>query len=230
MPNLPATGGSSHPAPGGQTPPGRVSYVEASAVGFEHLPEPVRASLIPHLLADQLAGDADELVAKRRPDSTYYQQALGWWASTARYLEISATRSLVSAGSGRLQPAGPWTTSATIYDLAPGSTPVTSSWRFDGVAAASNLETALRIVDDPLDALPPPLVAPVRGGRADAWLTWNDRSAEETVVVALRLRDRVRILKAERCARSRRALRTAEWHATALDAPISATNTFTVSA
>jgi hypothetical protein len=230
MPNLPTTGGSSHPAPGGQTPPGRVSYVEASAVGFEHLPEPVRASLIPHLLGDHLAADADEPVAKRRPDGTYYQQATGWWASTDRYLEISATRPLVSAGSGRLRPAGPWTTSTTIYDLAPGSPPVTSSWRFDGVAAGSDLNTALRSVDDPLDTLPPPLVAPVRGGRADAWRTWDDRSAEETVVVVLRLRDRVRILKAERRAHSRRALTTAEWHATALDAPIAATNTFTVGA
>lgn len=225
MPNLPTPGRSSHPTPGGQTPPGRVSYVEASAVGFELLPEPVRASLAPHCLGHQVAADADEPVVKRRPDGTCYQQATGWWASTDRYLDISATRPLAPAGNGRLQPAGGWATSATIYDLAPGSTPVTSSWRFDGAAAGSDLKTALRTVDDPLDTLPPPLVAPVRGGRANAWRTWNDRAAEETVVVALRLRDRVRVLKAQRHARSRRALVTAEWHATALDARITATRT-----
>jgi len=223
MPNLPTTGGSSHPTRGGQTPPGRVSYVEASAVGFELLPGPVHASLIPHLVGDQIAADADEPVVKRRPDGTCYQQATGWWASADRYVDITATRPLVPAGKGRLQPAGSWTTRATIYDLAPGSAPVSSSWRFDGTAAGSDLKAALRTVDDPLDTLPPPLVAPIRGGRSNAWRTWNERSAEETVVAALQLHDRVRVLKAWRHARSRRALATAEWHAEALDAPVTAT-------
>lgn len=225
MPNLPTTGGSSHLAQGGDTPPGRVSYVEASAVGFECLPEAVRGSLLPHLVGNRLAADADEPVAKRRADGTYYQQATGWWASSDRYLDINATRPLVPAGSGRLQPAGTWTISVTVYDLTPGSIPVASSWRFDGAAAASDLKTALRTVDDPLDTLPPPLVAPVRDGRSNAWRTWTDRSAEETVVAALQLNGRVRILKAQRRARSRRGLTTAEWQVEALDAPVTATRT-----
>jgi hypothetical protein len=198
--------------------PGAIDYTPTDAVGFERLPPAVANALAGVLIGPPVAADADEPVAKRQTDGTYYQQATGWWAGGDRYVTIDARRLLTPAEGQSLKPVTGWKIDGTIAHFAHAVLPVDSQWRFDGAATPG--KRARHKTDDPLDVLPEQLTAPVREAPASAWRERGRGWAQETIVAALAAHGRVRVLKAQRNATSFRALETADWHAVTLDAPI----------
>jgi hypothetical protein len=199
--------------------PGSIDYVPADAVGFEILPEALRRALSGVLLGTELAADAEHPVTKRRQDGTHYQSASGWWVSSERVVVVEGRRTLERVGDNQFKPSGEWAASGTVYQFPLGLVPETSRWRFDGGAAGDG-KTRKQKAANALDALPPPLVAPVLGGLAGAWQRYRRGWAMETVVALRLTNDRVKVLSAEREANSLRALASSDWRATTLDSPI----------
>jgi hypothetical protein len=190
------------------------------AVGFDLMPRPVIDALSGLLIGPPIAADAQPLVTKRKPDGTYYQQAVGWWAGSDRYLTIDARRLLAPVEGQKLKPVSGWKIDGTVSYFQPGVTPVHSEWRFDpGTDTGAKMKSRER-VEDPLEALPEELTRPVRDADATAWREYRQGWAEETIVAALAGPDRIKVLKAQRTGTSRRALVTAHWHAETLDVPI----------
>lgn len=208
----------------GRTAPGAIDYgTPVDAVGFEQMPQPVIDALSSLLVGPPLAADAEPSVVKRRPDGTYYQQAVGWWAGGDRYLTIDARRLLAPVEGQKLTPATGWKIDGNVRYFAPGATPHHSQWRFDrGTDTRANKKPRAR-VENPLDVLPEELTRPVRDADASAWLKFDEGWAEETIVTAVPGPDRVKVLRAQRTARSERALDSADWHVVTLDAVITST-------
>jgi hypothetical protein len=200
--------------------PGAIDYAPADAVGFERLPPAVANALASVLLGPPVAADADEPVAKRRRDGTYYQQATGWWTGGDRYVTVDARRLLAPAEGQSLKPVTGWKIEGTIAHFPQTVLPVNSQWRFNPDESATAGKRARPKTDDPLDVLPEQLTAPLREAQASAWREGGRGWAQETIVAALAINGRVRVLKAQRKATSLRALETADWHAVTLDTSI----------
>lgn len=200
--------------------PGSIDYAPADAVGFDQMPQAVVDALAGILLGPPVAADAERPVAKRQADATYYQHAKGWWAGGDRYVTIDARRLLAPAEGQSLRPITGWKIDGTISHFAPGAVPVNSQWRFDPGDSGGSGKGKRPSADDPLDVLPGQLTAPIRGAEASAWREYGRGWAEETIVAGLATHGRVRVLKAQRKATSRRALEVADWHAVTLDAVI----------
>jgi hypothetical protein len=190
------------------------------AVGFDLMPRPVIDALAEVLIGLPLAANAEPLLTKRTPDGTYYQQAVGWWAGRDRYLTIDARRLLAPVEGQKLKPVTGWKIEGTISHLQPGVMPVHSEWRFEPGTDTGAKKKSRERVDDPLEALPEELTRPVRDAEANAWRKYRQGWAEETIVAALAGPDRIKALKAQRTATSRRSLVSADWHFETLDAPI----------
>lgn len=190
------------------------------AVGFDRIPQPVIEALSPLLVGPPLAADAEELVVKRSPDGSHYQQAVGWWAGGDRYLTIDARRLLAPVEGHKLKPMSGWKIEGNVRYFYPGATPLHSQWRFDPGTDTGAKKKRRAHVDNPLEVLPEELTRPVRDAEASAWLTKGQGWAEETIVAAVAGPDRVKVLKAEREATSERALDSADWHVVTLDALI----------
>lgn len=220
-PPVPRSAGNSPAVPdSARRAPGAIGYEDADAVGFDQMPRSVVDALAGVLLGPPIAADAEPLVAKRRGGGTHYQQATGWWAGGDRYVSIDARRLLAPTEGQRLKPVTGWKIDGTVRYFAAGVLPTYSQWRFDaGVDEGAGKGRRSR-TDDPLDVLPEQLTAPVRGANANAWRGYGPGWAEETIVAALTTPNRVRILKAQRKATSRRGLGAADWHAVTLEAPI----------
>ncbi|GEM_PF-2868182 len=206
--------------------PGQIGYVNAEAVGFEKLPRAVADALAGVMLGSPVAANADDRKAKRRADGTLYEHVTAWWAGTDRYVVIDARRLLAPAGGQTLRPVSGWRIEGTIDYYVAGVVPTTSQWRFQQSSTAPGTKRTAVEVDDPLDVLPAELTGPVRGGQTDAWRQYGRGWAEETIVATLRAPARVKVLKAQRRATSRRALQIADWHAITLDSPIALAQTF----
>lgn len=217
------------PRPSGRTPagtggeqraPGRIDYVPTDAVGFEHMPAAVMDALGGVLIGMPIAADADRPVTKRQADGTYYQQATGWWAGEDRYVTIDARRLLSPTEGKKFKPVSGWKIDGTVCHFQPGVVPYYSQWRYDAGSSGSTGPAKRPRAEKALDALPSELTAPVRDADGSAWRRFSQGSAEETIVVSLAAPARVRVLKAQRKATSRRALESADWHAVTVDAPI----------
>ena len=209
--------------PKGRTPdargPSNIDYVAAEAVGFEVLPDALRRMLAKLFVGTELACDAEPTVTKRRPDGSHYQLASGWWASTERLVVIEGRRPLERVDDGRFRACGEWRPSGEVMVFPSGLVAASSRWRFEGGTDRGSM-AARRGVADALDALPPALAAPVVGGQSNAWRRYRRGWALEVVVAMRRVEGRVRVLRAEREATSRRALAGADWVVATLDAPI----------
>jgi hypothetical protein len=197
------------------------------AVGFDLMPRPVIDALSGLLIGPPVAADAKPLVAKRQSDGTHYQQAVGWWAGADRYLTIDARRLLAPVEGQRLKPVSGWKIDGTVSYFRSGVMPTHSEWRFDPGTDSGAKKKSRERVSDPLDALPEELVRPVRDADANAWRRYRQGWAEETIVAALAGPDRIKVLKAQRTATSRRALDSANWHVETLDAPIASVQALT---
>ena len=214
------SGGPPASLSGDQKPPGSIGYEPTDAVGFERMPAAVVKALAPVLLGPPVAADAEQPVTKRRPDGTHYQQSIGWWMGGDRYVAIDARRILAPAEGQKLKPAGAWKIEGTVCHIRPGVIPTSSQWRYDPGASGAGPTKRRARVEDPLDALPPELAAPVREADANAWREYGRGWASETLVAAVVTAERIRVLKAERKSTSRRGLESSDWHAVTLDAPI----------
>lgn len=208
------------PGSGTRRQPGSIDYTPADAVGFDQIPRAVVEALGGVLLGPPLAADAEQPVARRKADGTYYQHAKGWWVGGDRYVTIDARRLLAPAEGQSLRPITGWKIDGTINHFAPGAVPVNSQWRFDPGDPGGSGKQRRPSADDPLDVLPDQLIAPIRGAEASAWREYGRGWAEETIVAVLATHGRCRVLKAQRSATSRRALESADWHAVTLDAVI----------
>ena len=200
--------------------PGNIDYVTADAVGFEILPEALRHALADIFVGAEIAADAKSAVTKRREDGTHYRFVTGWWASSERLVVVEGRQMLKQIGDNRFTPSGEWVPSGIVYQLVSGVVPEVSRWRFDASAEAPASNARRRKVESALEALPPPLVAPILGGLSGAWQRYRRGWALETVVAMLLADDRVRVLKAERESTSLRALPNSEWRATTIDSPV----------
>jgi hypothetical protein len=224
MADLPAS------RPAGKTPattgqrqqPGSIDYTPADAVGFDQMPRAVVNALAGVLLGPPVAADAEPPVTKRQADGTYYQQAKGWWAGGDRYVTIDARRLLAPAEGQSLRPITGWKIDGIVSHFVAGIIPVNSVWRFDPGGGTEAGKGRRPNTDDPLDVLPEPLTAPVRGADVSAWREHGRGWAEETIVAPLVSPERILILKVQRKATSRRVLQTADWHAVTVDAAVSA--------
>jgi hypothetical protein len=190
------------------------------AVGFDLMPRPVIDALSEVLIGPPVAADAEPPVTKRTPEGTYYQQAVGWWAGGDRYLTIDARRLLAPVEGQKLKPVSGWKIDGTVSYFQPTVMPVHSEWRFDPGPDTGSKKKGRKPVEDPLEALPEEITRPIRGADASAWRIYGQGWAEETIVAALAGPDRIKVLKAQRTATSRRALVAADWHVETLDATI----------
>ena len=210
--------------------PASISYEAADLVGFErvppHLAEYLRAAGV--LVGVEFVADADQPVAKRRPNGSHYQQLHAWWASESRFVAFEARREMTSAGAGRLRPSGPWEASGTVHEFPSGVTATPSVWRHEMSNTPDGGKDSETATDSPLDALPGPIAKPVTGGETSAWLEYKKGWAAETIVASRVLSNRVRLLRATREATSRRALSSAPWEAKTIDAPTVRTTPFSV--
>lgn len=220
-----AAGGDLEAARGGAMSvrgPATVDYVAAAAVGFEIVPAVVRARLVAARLigSTALSAGCEGLRTRRRANDTYYQSGEAWWGDATRAVLFTVRRELTHRGGDRYAPRSPWDVSGTIYYLGDVGGPERSTWQFD--TATSKARNASRPVttDEPLDLLPPDVAAPVRGGRSDVWREHDPDSAAEHLSAIRTFDDRVLLLGASRTAPNVRALTSAAWTLTTLDAPI----------
>lgn len=201
--------------------PGKIEYTTTERIGFECLPDAVSGALWKWgvLVGTMLAGTAQAAVAKRRTaDGSYYQYSRGWWTSEWRHVTVEAERPLRSRGEGKLAPDGEWQVSGTVFEFPCAVRTLPSVWRFQpSNADGSPRRTTQHRSEDPLDLLPPQLVAPIIGGEADCWREYGKGWATETVVASKILDARVLLLHANREATSRRALDGADWLAETVD-------------
>lgn len=184
------------------------------------MPRPVFGALSELLIGLPLAADAESLVTKRKPDGTYYQQAVGWWAGRDRYVTIDARRLLTPLEGQKLKPFTGWKIDGQVSYFQPGVTPVHSEWRFDLGTDNGVEKKPGEILENPLDALPEEITNPIRGAKANAWQKYGTGWAEETIVASLAEGYWIKILKAQRTATSRRALILADWRVETLAARI----------
>jgi hypothetical protein len=203
--------------------PGRIEYVEAERIGFEHVPQVLVEEMWARgLLAGEVwAAGGDEGVAKRRPDGSHFQHIEGWWSSQWRYVQLDARRELVLGSDGRLRPGGPWQASGTIWNFSAPFVPERSVWRYQPESAnPSGRRPARHVAVDPLDTLPGSVTAPVMGGSSCAWRERGEGWASESIV-ASKVRDgRVLLLRANREATSMRRLAMADWVVETVDTPV----------
>lgn len=202
--------------------PASIGYAPTTDVGFEIVPVVVRARLFATRVigSTALSASCEELRVRRRPNGTHYQSGEAWWGDEARAALITVRREMEHRGGRQYSPNGAWNVSGTVYHLGAVGGPEASKWQFD--ASASKGSNALPPVTthDPLDLLPADVAAPVRGGLSDVWRESSTGSAAEYLTAIRVLDNRVLLLEANRTARSIRALASAPWVLTTLDAPI----------
>lgn len=200
----------------------RLDYTDVDRVGFDKLPVEIREAVSGRkiMLGGVICADAENPVAKRRSDGSYYQEMKAWWVGAGSYVDIRAVRELVQAGDGRLRPNGPWSAASIVYTLPPGVRAMHSVWRSAESSGSGSKQDTGTLTDDALDILPPQVAAPVAGGLSDAWLEWGKGFAHEVVVALRPLDGRIRALRAERSGRSRKMLPNCDWHIDTVDAPI----------
>jgi hypothetical protein len=202
--------------------PASISYAPATAVGFEIVPEVVRARLFARreIGSTALSASCDELQVRRRADGTHYQSGEAWWGDEARAVLFTIRREMANRGGRKYSPKGAWNVSGTVYHLGATGGPETSKWKFDAAASKGGNTSPPVTTSDPLDLLPADVAAPVRGGLRDVWRESSTGSAAEYLTAIRVVENRVLLLEANRTARSIRALASATWVLTTLDAPI----------
>ncbi len=204
----------------------RLEYEKTDKVGFETLPVEIREALSTRkvMLGKEICGDAGYPVTKKRSDGSHYQEITAWWAGTGSYVDIRAVRELRQNSNGSFSPSGSWSAASTVYILPPNLKAVHSVWRSVGSSGypvkQSTTTTLDEISDNPLDILPPQVVAPVIGGASNAWQYYSKNFANETVVASKLVDDHIRALRAGREGRSHKALPNCDWQVDTIDAPI----------
>jgi len=233
MPRLPANAGGPPARRSGALPtergPRTLDYAPAPAVGFEHVPEEILQALVAEgiLVGREVAASADAPTAMRRSDGSHYQLVTAWWASTSRFVILQARRELASLDARKLRPAGPWSAAGRVLYLPDGLGVTTSVWRRPSGPGAGGTAKHQR-TDDPLELLPPEVAKPLVGGVSDAWRRIGTGWATETVVAMRTVPGRVKVLRAERQATSRRALDDADWTVETIDAAVTGSSEFSL--
>jgi hypothetical protein len=217
--------GVSHGQPGelSTRSSGQLRYSPAEVIGFAHVPDEIARQLRREniITGPEVAAWAEPPVTRRRAGGSVYQVVSAWWADSTRLAVFDIVRDLEEAGKGKFRPAGAWVPRGTLYQFPANVSAVTySSAPEEGDGKNSGASTTA-VAEDPLDVLPEYLRSPLRGGTAGACLETRRGWARETVVAHSADAGRVRVLRAQREARSERSLSQGTWTITSLDTPVS---------
>lgn len=198
-------------------------------IGFDRVPKEVVSVLVSRglLQGEELVGQGEDPVTKRRSDGSHYQSMAAWWGSKLQYLAFDCHRELTSISRERFRAIGKWSASGTAYTLELGAQACLSCWR-RAASGGDTLRAESKSTNDPLALLPPHIVEPVRGHNCSAYLQSGKGYAIETIFAARVDSDRIKMLRALRQASSRAALEKAEWAIATLDAQIDSTHTFSL--
>ena len=202
--------------------PATISYAPATEVGFEIVPVVVRARLFAMKVigSTALSASCKDLRVRRRSDGTHYQSAEAWWGDETRAVLFTVHREMAQRGGRQFAPSGAWRVNGTVYHLGAVGGPETSTWQFDASTSKRGNSSPPITTHEPLDLLPADVAAPIRGGLSDVWRERSTGSAAEYLTAVRVIENRVLLLEAHRTARSIRALPSAAWVLTTLDAPI----------
>ncbi len=208
--------------------PAAVAYVEADEVGFEAVPLAVRRELEARRLIDgePLAASCDRPRVVRRADASYEQRGSAWWGRAGRAVVLDLRREMAPRGGTRFAPTGAWRVTGTLHHLGSVGEPELSTWAFEGGGVGGARSGAPVMSDDPLDLLPPDVVAPVRGGQSDAWRDIAPHEVCEWVEALRVTRDEAYLLRATRVADSVERVSGATWTIATLMAPITRSESF----
>lgn len=196
-------------------------------VGFERVPKEVVSDLVSRglLQGEELVGEGEDPVAKRRSDGSHYQSMAAWWGSKLQYLSFDCHRELTLISRDRFRPFGKWSASGSVYTFMSGTQVCLSHWtRAAGGGGTARAEG--KSTHDPLALLPPHIVEPIRGHNCCAYLRSGKGYAIETIFAARVDSDRIKMLRALRQGSSRAALEKAEWAIATVDAQIDSIYTF----
>jgi hypothetical protein len=201
---------------------GQLRYSPAEIIGFDHVPGQVVGRLRHEnvIAGAAIAAWAEPPVAKRRTDGSAYQFITAWWANNTKLVVFEVVRDLEDASPGRLRPAGAWVPRGMVYQFPAGISAVTYSSPTEPGSSGTDSGGAPEIAESPLDVLPEYLQSQLRGGAAGAFLQTRTKWARETVVAQRIDAGRVRIIRAEREAKSQQSLSSSTWAITSIDAPV----------
>src|SRR5712691_1256981 len=202
---------------------GRLQYSPSELIGFDHVPDEVAGQLRgEHIITGpEIAAWAEPPVTRRRAGGSVYQVISAWWADSTRLVVFDVVRDLADAGAGRFRPAGAWVPSGTVYQFPGDVSAVTySSTPEESGPGKNSSASTTAIAEGPLDVLPEYLQAPMRGGMAGAFLETRRGWARETVVAHKADAGHIRVLRAQRQAKSERSLSQGTWTITSLDTPV----------
>jgi hypothetical protein len=208
--------------------PSTANYEVAAEVGFDLFPEIARSRLFldGFIGSEPISASCSELTVRRRPDGGHYQVGTAWWGDESRAVLMECQREMEHRGGKRFAPRGDWSVSGVVHHLSGVGGRETSTWSFDSGARRGNDSSPPVLAQDPLDLLPPDVVAPIRGGFSDLWRITSSSSADEYLCAVKLVNGEALLLGATRTSRTNAGLLRAGWVVTTLVASINRSEPF----
>ena len=144
---------------------------------------------------------------------SFLGDSTAWWGDESRAVLIECRRQMNHQSGNRYSPSGKWNVTGVIHRLHDVGGPEKTKWKFNGSASEGDDSSPPVVTHDPLDLLPPDVVAPIRGGLSDIWMLVTSSNATEYLTAIRVVDDEVLLLdiEANRTSRSEASLHRSEW-------------------